>query len=361
MNDSIDQSSDASMNEAETPVLDQSTATSSETQQVDTQDGAGVDAGTGSEDAQPEDPGSSTTPDTTSQTSKPTDQSAAPQRDWQAELAKAEKQAADWRAKHNQSSNQLHQYRQQYADVDPDAVRKYKAATAQAEKAQLPLWHKDNPRNSEFKNARSNFKMYKSAMSRAETPEERALAQKLLGPAFSQQDAESIKSYEAHQQQQLEKLADDFDGTVEEVVDRRVEMLFERKMQEREMNFEANQEVNGWMTAAENKPIVDKYGPQMLEALQQGNQWQFVRQMALDRAGLESLQSRVGTADKTSAHARAQSDLAKRKAVVSKDGNIKPQRDIAAEAMRMAKEKGWAPTDGRIIDLIEKLQQTNAI
>ncbi len=345
------------MNEAETSAPIQDNATSSETQQDSSQVEAGVDAATGSEEAQAEDPGSSTTPDTTSQSSKPTDQAAAPQRDWQAELAKAEKQAADWRAKHNQSSNQLHQYRQQYADVDPDAVRKYKAATAKAEKENLPIWHRDNPKNQQFKQTRSNFKMYEDAMRRADTPEKKALAQELLGPSFSQQDAEAIQAHRAHKEQFLERFAEEgYEAMRDEV-----RAQIREEMQNEREEIHATDEVQGWMTATENQPIVQKYGPQMLEALQQGNQWAFVRQMALDRARLEGLQSRVGTADKTSAHARAQSDLAKRKAVVSKDGNIKPQRDIAGEAMRIAKEKGWAPNDGRIIGLLEQLQAAHSL
>ncbi len=355
MND-LEQSSDSASMADETPVLDQSTATSSETQQTDTQDGAGVDAGTGSEEAQTEIPGSSTTPDTTSQTTQDKT-SAAPQRDWQAELAKAEKQAADWRSKHNQSSNQLHQYRQQYDGVDAKTVKEWRSAQQLAEQRNLPAWDRRNPAHQGFQQTLSQFKTYQSAMAKADTPEKKALLQETMGSMFTQDQAQQIKAWDDHRGQFTEQFAMDPRGTIADII--RSEMRAEIENERAEV--QANDEVNGWMTADENQPVVQKYGQQMLDALKQGNQWPFVRQMALDRARLEGLQSRVGTADKTTAHARAQSDLRKKETVVTKDGRIKPQRDIAAEALRIGKEKGWSSNDGRYIDLLEKLQQTSAI
>lgn len=337
----------------ETSPLNQADVASQETQQDATQTEAGAETATGSEEAQAEVPGSSTSPDTTSQTPD----KAPVQRDWQAELSKAEKQAADWRAKHNQSSNQLHDYRTKYADVDPDAVRKWKAANARAEKENLPVWHKDNPKNHEFKGSLSKFKTYQAAMAKADTPEKKAFLQETMGALFSQSEAEQIQKFDEHRQQFAEQFAMDPHGTIADII--RSEMRGE--IQTERMEMQATDEVNQWMTAPDNQPIVQKYGPQMLEALNRGNQWEFVRQMAMDRARLEGLQSRVGTADRTTAHARAQSDLAKRKAVVTKDGAIKPQRDIAAEVQRVMKEKGWGPNHPGVMDLIEKLQKTSAI
>lgn len=344
------------MNEAETSAPVQDGAASQETQQDSSQVEAGVDTGTGSQEAQTDEPGSSTNPDTTSQTPKP-DAAAAPQRDWQAELAKAEKQAADWRAKHNQSSNQLHDYRTKYEGVDPQAVRQWKEQQAKAERENLPVWNRQHPNNQGFQQVRSKFALYQSAMQKAETPEERAVLQKTLGAQFTQQDAEQIKAFDEHRAKMLDSFATDPEGTIEEIVDRRVQS----RLKDEQMTMQATSEVEGWMTAPENKDIVTKYGPQMLDALRQGNNWAFVRQMAIDRAKLEGLQSRVGPADKAAAQARAQSDLAKRKATHSRDGAVKPQRDIAAEVRRVMKEKGWRHDHPGVIELIERLQATTAI
>lgn len=364
MNDPIEQSTDADTMSAETSISDQSDAASSETQQNDTQNEAGEETASGSTEAQAE-TGSSTNPDTTSQNTnagagnaqQATAQPVKTAEQWQAELEGLKRDNATWRAKHNQSSNSLHQMRQQYNGVDPEAVRKWNEAQKAAADQKLPVWDKRNPGNQGFRSTLTQFKSYQQAMAKADTPEKKALLQETMGSLFSQDQAQQLREWDDFRAKFHEDFAMDPRGTLSEII--KDELRSE--LQNERMTQEADHEVNSWMTDPANKQIVSQYGPQMLDALTRGNQWSFVRQMAIDRAKLDALQSRVGTADKAAAQGRAVTDLAKQKAVHKRDGAVRPQKDPVAEADRIAKEKGIDFNHPEYFNILDRITKTQSL
>lgn len=340
----------------ETPALDLGQAAS--------QDDADVIAEDGSikVDSPAQDQGSLKTPDTASQT---TNTQAPPARDFDAELAAYEKRVKDQQAGFTRSQQQLKQLQTQYQGVDPAAVKAFQESQKRAEQEKLPVWNKQNPAHAGFTKTLDKWQTYKNAVTAAGKPraqgEDPALAaqrvaviKEAYGSTFSNDEANHIASWEQHTQEFNQSLAMDPRGTFESIA----RDIARQEFQQQALVQQADHTVGAWINDPKNADILKKYGPTMeaaLKAAEGGDHWTLVRENATLRDMVDRLQSRTGENQKTADQAKAQQSLLRGKATVSRDGKASPIKDPAAEAMRIAKQRGWRSDDPRMMSLIHEL------
>lgn len=292
---------------------------------------------------------SSTSSDTTLQTADRQEGDAAhSQVDWQAEKAKYEKRVADLRAAQSRAANELHQYRQKYKDIDPDAARK---ALAQSQKQEYQPWHPKSPENRSFSAVKDSWERYKRSVQNAKTPEARAALQETFGATFTQKEAQQIEAWEQHKAQDAERRASDPE--------------YEREMRREEMREELRQEMQAvreeaavadWFSNQANQPIVDKYRDEMIQLMNEGWHWPQVQRYIEAKSKADGLQSRVGGAEVKAAAARAQQSALKSNAKASRDPAQAPvgKLDFAKMGFDYAKKMGLSPTHERVLAYVAK-------
>ncbi len=289
--------------------------------------------------------GSSKTLDTTLQTA---DQQAGNATDWQAEKARYEKRVADLRAQQGRTANELHQYRTRYKDIDPDAARKALTAAKQPEH---PVWHPKHADHRSFSETKAAFARYETAMQKANTPEKRAVVAEVLGSTFTEKEVQQLQEWKNHQQRENERMASDPDAYRERI---RSEVQDQIRAEMQGAREEA--QVEGWFEDPANKPTVDAYREEMLTLMNEGWTWKQVQRYIETKAKADGLQSRVGSAEKTSAAARAQQSALKSNAKSSRDPAQAPvgKLDFAKAAGDYAKKVGLPINHERVLAYVEK-------
>ena len=345
-----------------TPTLDVSQAPSNDAADVIAEDGS-IKV-----DSPAQDQGSLKTPDTASQTTNTASQPIKDEAYWQGQLANYDKRLKDNQAAYTRAQQNAKALEAKYQGVDPNAVRAFQESQKKAEQAKLPVWNKQNPAHSGFTKTLDKWQNYKSAISNAqkarpgESPEQAtvngaqraAVVKDSYGQTFSNDEATHIAAWEQHTQEFNQSLAMDPRGTFESIARDVASEVF----QQQAMVTQADQLVGGWINDPKNKEIVTKYGPVMnaaIQAIDQGDHWTVVKENAILRDMVDRLQSRTGENQKAADHAKAQQALLKGKATVSRDGKASPLKDPAAEAVRIAKQRGWSATDPRMMGLIHEL------
>lgn len=323
------------------------TAADQASQETSTQDAEDSSSTAPHEDQQANEGGSSKTLDTTLQTA---DQQAgnAPPTDWQAEKAKYEKRVADLRAAQGRTANELHQYRQRYNGIDPDAARKALEASKQPEH---PVWHPKNPGNRSFGETKAAFERYEKAMGAAGTPEEKAVVQKVFGAIFSEKEVGQLREWRQHQARETERMASDPDAYRE-----RIRSEVQEQIREEMRGAREEQQVASWFEAPANQPIVEAYRAEMIELMNAGWNWTQVQRYIETKAKADGLQSRVGSAEKTSAAARAQQSALKTNAKTTRDPAQAAvgKMDFAKMGGEYAKKHGLPINHERVMAYVEK-------
>lgn len=320
---------------------------------TDSQDSGTQDAEESSNTAPPEAPqrdesSSSTSLDTTLQTADPKEGAPESQVDWKAEKAKYEKRVADLRAAQSRTANELHQTRQRYKDIDPDAARK---ALAAAQKQEYQPWHPKSPENRTFGAVKDSWERYKRSIQNAKTPEARQILQETVGATFTEREAQQIEAWERHKAQDAERRASDPE--------------YEREMRREEMRQELREEMQAqreeaavadWFSKQDNQPIVDKYREEMIGLMNEGWHWPQVQRYIEAKAKADGLQSRVGGAEVKAAAARAQQSALKSNAKASRDPAQAPvgKLDFAKMGADYAKKTGLPLTHERVLAYVEK-------
>lgn len=345
---SIDQESDTDTTQASNANAD-SADTASTTDPQDSGSQVAEDSSDTASQAEPQkDEGSSSTsPDTTLQTADQ-QEGEPPKVDWQAEKAKYEKRVADLRAAQGRTANELHQYRQRFKDIDPDAARK---ALAASQKQEYAPWHPKSPEHRSFTATKDSWERYKRGMAKAKTPEARAAVQETMGSTFTEKEAQQIEAWELHKAQDAERRASDPEYEREM---RREEMRQELREEMQAQREEA--EVASWFSNTQNQPIVDKYRDEMIGLMNEGWHWPQVQRYIEAKAKADGLQSRVGGAEVKAAQARAQQSALKSNAKASRDpaqasvGKL----DFAKMGFDYAKKHGLPATHERVLAYVEK-------
>jgi len=298
-------------------------------------------------DPQANEGASSTTLDTTLQTAD--QQEGEPAKvDWQAEKAKYEKRVADLRAAQGRTANELHQYRQRFKDIDPDAARKALEASRQPEK---PIWNAKHPDNRSFRETVSAFTRYEAAMRKADTPEKRQILQETLGSSFTEKEVQQLQEWRNHQQRETERMASDPDAYREQIRSEVQEQIREEMRASRE-----EAEVATWFGNTANQPVIERYRDEMISLMNEGWHWPQVQRYIEAKSKADGLQSRVGSAEVKSAAARAQQAALKSNAKASRDPAQAPvgKLDFAKMGFDYAKKNGLSPTHERVLAYVEK-------
>lgn len=259
-----------------------------------------------------------------------------------------EQRYSDLRKRETALSQQVQQYQQRYQGIDPNSVRQWQEAQQRAQQERLPAWNRNNPQNPRFRDTLRRFDDYRNAMGRAQTPEQKEVLRQTIGQSFSQDDVQTIQAWENHQREFQANFAADPAGTIADIVAQTVrqEIAQSQKM------AEAEQTVGKWFNDPANKAIVDRYGPQMMELMQRGNDWRFVSQYFTQKAQVDGLQSRVGEADKAVTAANERDRLLKGAAAVTRD----PKPQTVVDPVKIAKQRGIAPGSEAYYDLLLELK-----
>jgi hypothetical protein len=324
------------------------TASHGDPQDSSTQD-AEESSTTAADSAPQRDEGSSSTSsDTTLQTADR--QEGAPansQVDWQAEKARYEKRVSDLRAAQGRTANELHQYRQKYKDIDPDAARK---ALAASQRPEYPVWHPKHEGNRSFRETQAAFQRYEAAMRKADTPEKRQIITETMGSTFTEKEVQQLQEWRSHQQRETERMASDPDAYREQIRNEVQEQIREEMRASRE-----EAEVANWFSSSTNQPIVEKYREEMIGLMNEGWHWPQVQRYIEAKSKADGLQSRVGSAEVKSAQARAQQQALKSNAKASRDPAQAPvgKMDFAKVGADYAKKQGLPLTHERVLKHVE--------
>lgn len=346
---SLDQETDSDTTQVSNANPDPAdTAADTASQDSGTQDAEESSSTAPHADPQKDEGSSSTSSDTTLQTADQQEGAPQSQVDWQAEKAKYEKRVADLRAAQGRTANELHQYRQRYKDIDPDAARKALAAT---QKQEYQPWHPKSPENRSFSAVKDSWERYKRSMQSAKTPEARQLLQETIGSTFTQKEAQQIEAWEQHKAQDAERRASDPE--------------YEREMRREELREELRQEmqaqreeaeVASWFSNQANQPVVERYRDEMIQLMNEGWHWPQVQRYIEAKSKADGLQSRVGGAEVKAAAARAQQSALKSNAKATRDPAQAPvgKLDFSKMGFDYAKKMNLHPTHERVLAYVEK-------
>ena len=333
---------------ASTPTSDTSTGDQSSQTDTSTQDTGDVQSASINADGSIRNPealnraDSSTTPDTTSHTPQ-TGTDAPPAVNWQERATQLEQRYKALQGGYTRGQEQL----KQFAGVDPAAVAAFKKQQADADAAKLKIWHPKNPQNAQFAGTRAKLDLYRSQLQGAKTPEARAMIEATAQTSFTPDEMTSIREWEGHKAQIMDRFASDPDSFIQELLDKKLESTIDGRFQTLATNRAATQDVERWFTNPQNAPIVSKYALEMRQALTDKVPWPYVRQMAMDRFRLEGVQSREAQASSKEAMAKAQIQAQKKNATITRDSKTVPKDTIAKQVHELAKKNKWDINDPR--------------
>lgn len=325
------------------------TAPDTDQQDSGTQDAEESSGHAPEKDQQANEGSSSTSSDTTLQTAdRQEGESARSQVDWQAEKARYEKRIADLRAGQGRTANELHQYRQKFKDIDPDAARK---ALEASKRPEYPVWHPKHEGNRTFRETQAAFSRYETAMARAKTPEARSVLQETLGSTFSEKEVQQLQEWRSHQQNETARMASDPDAYREQIRSEVQEQIREEMRANRE-----EAEVATWFGNNANQPVIERYRDEMIGLMNEGWHWPQVQRYIEAKSKADGLQSRVGGAEVKAAAARAQQSALKSNAKASRDPAQAPvgKLDFAKMGFDYAKKNGLPSTHERVLAYVEK-------
>lgn len=265
------------------------------------------------------------------------------------------KRYADLRRREQEITRQNQQYQaqlQQFQGVDPNAVRAWQQAQMRTQQEQLPVWNRQNPNNPRFQQTQAKWAAYKEAINRAQTPEQKAAIRDTLGATFTPDEVQQVQSWENHQREFQANFASDPAGTIAHIVDQRVQQAIHQHTQ----RAQAEQSVGQWFSDQANQAIVQRYGQQMMAALQT-NSWEMVKNYFVNQARLDGLQTRVGEAQKAETAAKEQQRLLQGQAAVTRD----PKVEKKVDPMKVAKQRGIQPGTDEYWDLLHELKESGLI
>jgi hypothetical protein len=289
------------------------------------------------------DNGSLTPPDTTLQAANQAAAPAQPAVDYEKRYADLRREQAKWQQERQQYQQQV----QRYQGVDPNAVRQWQQAQQRAQQEQLPPWNRNHPANARFNEAKVKWTQFRQAIQRADTPEAKQWVQQTLGSQFQDDDLRAIQAWEQHQRSFQEGFASDPEGSIADIVDRRVQQALETHQK----RSQAEQTVGQWFDDAQNKPLIERYRSELIQLGQSGATFPLMKEWLQMKAKLDGLQSRVGEADKAKTAADEQSRLLKGNAAVTRD----PKTKSVVDPMVVAKERNIQPGTPDYWDLLTEL------
>ena len=248
------------------------------------------------------------------------------------------------------------QTRKQYDGLgDPESLRALLAAQKKQEEAsRLKPWNSGHQAHSNFQQLRAKAADFRSKLARAESPEEKALIQKLYQPDFTPEDISLIQEAEQDSQQLIQHFQSDTRGFLAE----HVIPLIRNEMQQREQYQQVQTSVQAWFSDPSNNKLLDSYAPDMERMLDPSipSRDKAVEYARL-RAEVDALKQQLGSKMETQAHSEAQRDAIRRgpRTPATERAISAPIRDPVGHLV----SKGFKPGTEEFSIQLQKLNSAN--
>lgn len=257
-----------------------------------------------------------------------------------------------------QTENQrLQRQLEPYREFDPQTLAAFRKQQSEAQASKLPMWSAKHPENSKFSELKIRWQHAQgiaAKLMQGKTVEEQEGIRANLLQDFSPQDQQVMREHAQHRQRFTERLAEDPEGTLAEMMQSQVQSMLQQRDQRAQQQHSAEQNVGTWFQDQANSPVVDTQREWMVQSLEQGVPWTIVRLEAENR----HLRAQVGTSTARVLSAEERSRLAKGNAAITRDPVTAPISDPFELAMKMAKEKGIAVGGNGWNDLVHSLGVT---
>jgi hypothetical protein len=240
-------------------------------------------------------------------------------------------------------SNELRQHQERlksYDGVDPQTIAAFRKQQEEARAARLPMWAAKHPEHPKFQELKTRWREANSAYQRlahGKSPEDQDALRAQVLAGFSPDEQRTMREFSQHQSTFMERLAADPDGTLQEMLDTRVNQILSQREQQFAQRQQAEQSVGEWFNDQRNGAVLNTQREWMISALEQGAPWSLVRLEAENR----HLKSQLGAQTSKVLSAEERSRLAKGNAAISRDPVTAPVDDDPYEyAVKTAREKG---------------------
>lgn len=266
----------------------------------------------------------------------------------------------DLRSYQTKQANELKAERdrlKQFEGIDANALSAWRQQQEQAQKQQLPVWNPKHPHNANWQRTWTKYQTFQQQLGNApDAATKEAIAKNWQGQ-FQPFEMDLIRSKEQDDQSFDERFRADPKGSILEMISEEVDKRVEDRLQRRQMETQADQDVGSWFNDPKNAAIVQDQGSDMYARLQNGQDWNTVREMAEMRAQLSALQGRVGEAETAKTTADERDRLVKSRASVNRD----PGGSKQVDPMLVAKERGIKPGTPPYMDLLLELKSQGSI
>jgi hypothetical protein len=240
-----------------------------------------------------------------------------------------------------QTELQRHQSQlQQYQGIDPRTIAEFRKQQEEAKASKLPMWSAKHPEHGQFSDLKARWQQANQTYQRlahGKTPEEQEQIRANVLADFSPQQQQVMREHAQHQRRFSERMAEDPEGTLAELIESRVGNMLSQREQQAHQRHSAEQSVGTWFQDQANSPVVDTQRDWMIQSLEAGVPWTIVRLEAENR----HLRSQVGASTAKALSAEERSRLAKGNAAITRDPVTAPViTDSYEYAVKTAREKG---------------------
>lgn len=238
-----------------------------------------------------------------------------------------------------QRDRQLNEFQTRIADFESKA----KAA---AETAKLNPWNKGHPEHAKFQAVSSKAESYQKLLSKAETPEKKAMLREMMSGEFSADDLASLERAESDRKQMLSDLSADPRGFIASHVQDAVKSA----IAEYDSYQGARQQVQGMITNPNNAKLIEAYAPDMHRMMDpniSASEKAFA--FASMKAELDALKTRISQNVEQVATAEARQSARSGRTTTSKpqQGESRHPRDAQRIVQERLSKRGINPGDTR--------------
>lgn len=256
-------------------------------------------------------------------------------------------------------SNELRQFQERmkpYEGVDPSSIAAWRKQQEEARQAKLPRWSPKHPEHAGYSSLKTRWQQanatYQRLAAAEQDPAKRQALQQHILSDFSPEEVQEMRTAALHRQQFQERMAEDPEGTLAELVESRVQQILGQREQQFQAHQQAEQSVGQWFNDPANKAVVESQGQWMEQALQSGVKWALVQR----EAEIRHLRAQLGNGTAKVMAAEERTRLAKASASITRDPITAPISDPYEQAKRLAKERGIEVGGPGFMEVIEEVQ-----
>jgi hypothetical protein len=294
--------------------------------------------------------------------------------DWQAEatrikseLEQRQKAYQNLRPAFTKTTQELAELKRRYDGIDPDAVRAWRQAQAEAQQAKLPAWHPKHPEASRTMAALERVEAYRKAVNALPQDQRQAQAQAMAQAlGVSEQDVKLAQEYQGHRETTLKEFSRDPESWLQQRMQPMLQDAIQQHLEAERTRMQAETQVDQWFT--KNDAVAKEYGEDMrgvIEMVQTGKltPFQVAAELASRQAEIDRLRAQVDPARAEANQALAQQQLLRNRATTQRQpvpsGN-KPADTIRKEALRILARRGINPTSASFADFSSAMQEAGS-